>query len=62
MLPVFDTQKQGATFSAITRAFELFRRPGDFRKLVQRCMRQDFSWRPSAQEYDRLYHQMTDPT
>jgi starch synthase len=46
---------------AITRAFELYRRPDEFGELVRRCMREDFSWPPSAREYDRLYRQMTVP-
>lgn len=46
---------------AITRAFELYRRPDEFGELVRQCMREDFSWRPSAREYDRLYRQMTVP-
>ncbi len=45
---------------AITRAFELYRRPDEFNELVRRCMREDCSRRPSACKYDQLYRQMTD--
>ncbi len=44
---------------AITRGFELYRRPDVFTELVRRCMRRDFSWRPSARRYDQLYRVMT---
>ena len=41
--------------AAIARAFELYRRPADWRALMLRCMAQDFSWRPSARQYSDLY-------
>ncbi len=41
--------------AAIARAFELYRRPADWRTLMLRCMAQDFSWRPAARRYSDLY-------
>ena len=41
--------------AAAARAFELYRRPADWRSLMLRCMAQDFSWGPAANEYSDLY-------
>ena len=40
---------------ALTRAFEIYRNPAAWRELQKRCMRVDFSWRHSANEYTRLF-------
>ena len=41
--------------AAVARAFELYRRPADWQALTLRCMAQDFSWGPAANEYSNLY-------
>ena len=39
----------------ILRALETFQQPATWRQLIQRGMRQDFSWTHSAAEYVQLY-------
>jgi starch synthase len=39
----------------IERAVNAYKESDDWRKMVQRCMKQDFSWGKSAQEYLALY-------
>ncbi len=41
--------------AAVARAFELYRRPADWRALMLRCTAQDFSWNSAANEYSDLY-------
>ncbi|NPV91076.1 MAG: glycogen synthase GlgA [Firmicutes bacterium] len=40
---------------AVTRAIGIYRRPELWARLVDNCMRLDFSWEKSAREYVRLY-------
>ena len=46
--------------AAAARAFELYRRPADWKALMLRCMRQDFSWGPAASEYSDLYANLSE--
>ena len=46
---------------AIERALELFRRPAEWAKLRDTGMRQDWSWRRSAAEYQKLYESLLSP-
>ena len=41
--------------AAVARAFELYRRPADWRSLMLKCMAQDFSWSHAANKYLDLY-------
>jgi len=43
---------------ALRRAFACFRQPRRWRAMQRRGMRQDFSWRASAEAYRRLYQQI----
>lgn len=40
---------------ALARAFEIYRNPREWRELQKRCMKRDFSWTKSADEYARLF-------
>ncbi len=44
-----------ALFAALVRALETYRHRDAWRGLICRCMRTDFSWRRSAEEYVELY-------
>jgi starch synthase len=52
---VFNEAQPEALTGACLRALELYRRPRLWRKLMLAGMRQDHSWRHSAQEYRGLY-------
>ncbi|OAB59554.1 glycogen synthase [Phormidium willei BDU 130791] len=51
----FDRYEALDLYTCLARAWESFRYKNDWRKLQQRAMRQDFSWRKSAVAYDNLY-------
>jgi starch synthase len=51
----FDVYDHRDLLVAATRAVETFRRPPEWRLLQQRGMRQDFSWRRSAEKYLAVY-------
>ena len=52
---VFDGDSPDALTTALTRALSLYRDTARWRSLVTCGMRQDFSWRSSAQHYIDLY-------
>jgi starch synthase len=41
---------------AVTRAFEIHKNPLEWQELQKRCLKKDFSWKRSAEEYSRLFH------
>lgn len=41
---------------AVTRAFEIYKNPLEWQELQKRCLKKDFSWKKSAEEYSRLFH------
>jgi len=51
----FRDYKPAALYEAMERAVSLFTDPARWSALVQRAMRQDWSWSRSAQEYEVLY-------
>jgi len=51
----FRDYKPAALYEAIERAVNLFADKARWQALVQYAMRQDWSWRRSAQEYEALY-------
>ncbi len=51
----FDDDTPEALFGAIGRALTAWHKGPDFARVVQRVMRQDFSWNRSAKRYDALY-------
>lgn len=52
----FTEASAEALQAALQRAIELYARPKEWMKLVKNGMRQDHSWRRSAEQYFRLYH------
>lgn len=54
----FDRYEALDLYTCLARAWESFRYKNDWRKLQQRAMRQDFSWRKSAVAYDNLYRDL----
>jgi starch synthase len=52
---VFERYEAGEMVAALRRALTLFRRPEPWRALQRNGMARDFSWRASADGYDRLY-------
>ena len=55
---VFDAPTGEALLGALWRALELFHRPKDWRDVQKRAMKQDFSWKRSAEAYLALYRGM----
>jgi starch synthase len=54
---VFQQPGTSALLGAVDRALALWRDAGRWKKIMLTGMRQDFSWRHSAEEYLRLYRQ-----
>jgi starch synthase len=54
----FDRYEPLDLFTCLIRAWEGFHYKDKWKELQQRAMRQDFSWVRSAQQYDRMYHEM----
>ena len=52
---VFESAHPEVLFSTILLALQVYRDTEEWQRLMQRGMRQDFSWRHSAQEYVKLY-------
>lgn len=55
---VFDHATPAALSQAIVQALALYRRPEDWRQVMQTGMRRDFSWEQSARQYQALYRQL----
>jgi starch synthase len=56
---VFVAMTADAFLEAVDRAVDLYRNhPEQWLRLVQTGMRQDWSWRRSAAEYERLYEKL----
>jgi starch synthase len=51
----FDDYTVDAMLGAIERALAVHRNPEEWRLMVGRCMKQDFSWEKSAEAYKALY-------
>lgn len=67
--PVPESERNGFTFAgydaagveyAVTRAVDAYDQGWDWwhNTMVPRCMRQDFSWSRSAQDYLNIYHSL----
>jgi starch synthase len=53
---VFEEHTADALFDAVHRAVGLFtKKPGQWNKLMQNAMAQDYSWTRSAEEYQALF-------
>ncbi|MBL6928108.1 MAG: glycogen synthase GlgA [Rhodospirillales bacterium] len=57
---VFEAAKGTELNRAVTNAIKLYRRPGEWRALQRRAMKQDFSWEKSARDYISVYSELTD--
>jgi len=55
---VFDDYSAEALAGCLRRAHEIYRDTRKWKRLIQVCMRQDFSWERSAKEYVKLYRLM----
>ena len=51
----FDDYTVDAMLGAVERALAVYRNPEDWKLMVGRCMKQNFSWEKSAEEYKALY-------
>lgn len=51
----FKDYRPQEIIKTVTRAVGIYQRPELWARLVQNCMRMDFSWEKSAREYVRLY-------
>jgi starch synthase len=52
---VFENYRSDELLSAMKRAMEAFRQPKLWSDLIQRAMKQDFSWHATARKYLELY-------
>jgi len=52
---VFEKYDADALLAALHRALIAFRRKEEWRKLMRRCMKANFSWHTSVQQYEALY-------
>lgn len=55
---LFDDAQPEALAAAVRRAVERYRQPAAWRNLIGNAMRQDFSWRRSAQAYLACYREI----
>ncbi len=55
---VFKQEKPQALYLAIVKALKVYNNKNNWGSLQKNCMRQDFSWKKSAQEYIALYKQL----
>lgn len=59
---VFDEYSSGALVAAVKRALAIKSDQKKWNNLMLQCMSKDFSWKNSAREYDRLYHNIAMPS
>ena len=52
----FEAYDSMALFAALVRAFETYKHTSVWRRLMLRCMAEDFSWARSAKKYVELYY------
>ncbi len=55
---LFDAATVPAFLAVVHRAFDLYRNRAAWRSIQRRAMRQDFSWRRSAERYRQLYREL----
>jgi starch synthase len=56
---VFGPYEPSALLQAVDRALELFSKKEEWRSLIKRAMREDFSWNQSAKAYLDLYQKLS---
>ncbi len=55
----FRDYTENDLLKTVRRATSFYKhKPKDFRKMMRRAMKQDFSWQASAREYAKVYHEM----
>jgi starch synthase len=54
----FAEYKPEALLAALRRALEVYRQPKLWQRLMRNCMRKDFSWPHSAEQYARVYESL----
>jgi starch synthase len=54
----FDAATGGALWKAVVRAIHYYHKPWNWQQLIETGMRQDFSWRRSAEHYVELYERV----
>ena len=52
---VFEKYSADALLEAMNRALIAFQQKEEWRRLMERCMKADFSWRTTVQQYETLY-------
>ncbi len=55
---LFEKYSAKALLDTVKRALKAYQDQGLWRKLVRNAMKQDFSWRVSAEKYVKLYHRI----
>ena len=55
----FDPYTEDAVLDTLEDALALYKNSTDWRRLVKRCLAQDFSWAQSAAEYVKAYRRVT---
>ena len=55
---VFDDYSSKALLQVVKKAIELFKNQDTWKKLINRAMKQDFSWSKAAEKYVELYNSM----
>ncbi len=55
---VFEKYDAKAMLEAVLRAVESYKQPAVWKKLIKKGMKQDFSWKVSAQKYNKLYEKI----
>ena len=55
---VFDEYSSLGLKKAIDRALSLYKKPEEYKKMVENCLDTDFSWDKSAKKYVQLYEEM----
>ena len=52
---LFKEYKVGAFLRIIKKALKFYQNEKEWKKLIKRAMKKDFSWKKSAKEYLKLY-------
>jgi len=55
----FEPYTPEGLLGGLDSVLEYYKDPGDWRRLVKRCMAQDFSWENTATEYTKAYRRVT---
>jgi starch synthase len=58
---IFDDYGSEALKQAVLAAVALYHEPARWQELIRRGMREDHSWRASAEEYKKLYERLVHP-